>query len=948
MDKDRRKIEIKINLKKNIKTIIILGVVVFLVRLFFFFSIATAGSGITTNPGHPWSEVGDGSFAVNMTNLSSTRTFTFPDADATVLTTNAAVTVLQGGTGNTSFPIGAFLVGNGTSALTATSSPTVGWITATSTTASSTFANGINVTSGCFAMNGNCLTSGVSSVTNSDGTLTIAPTGGDIIASLNLTHANTWSGAQTFTALTRLNGNASTTQLSAIGKIYIGSTGTTTLVGDLGTSTFSGGIQAGLINISSTTATSTFANGINLGSGCISINGICVGSNAITSINGLNATSQTFATSSDTNLNLTIVSNGSIHTFNPVWVGTLAASRGGTGISNPTAAGVVVGSYAGGAYQQLATSSLGLLTTNVAEGNNLYYTDTRVNTYINASTTIPKTYTANTFTNANTFSGLGTFNGGLTVGSLVGPLQAQSGVVSATTSVGVTYGGTGLTTSPSNGQILIGNSSNGYTLSATSTLGVNLVDTTGTLGATRGGTGITNPTAAGILLGSYAGGTWQQLATSSLGLLTTNVNEGSNLYYTDVRVNAYINGSTTIPKTYTNNTFVGNQTLNGNVTIGTLSGPLQAQSGLVSATTSVGVTYGGTGLTSTPTYGQLLVGNSSGGYTLTATSSLGIISSAITQLGPAGQLQSGSIQTLATSSDTNIGLTITASNDTQTFTSNWIGTLAAGRGGTGISNPTAAGILLGSYAGGSYQQLATSSLGIALSNTTGILAATRGGTGLSTITNNQLLVGGPGNTVTQIATSSLGLLTTNIQEGSNQYFTDGRAQSATGFQKNGSNVTLTTASDFVGIGTSSPYAPLSVVGQVVATYFTATSTTATSTFAGPIQSSKLAVTGLASGCVQASTGGFLISTGVNCGSSSGGITSLAGQYSTGQTGATQTFATTSDTNIGLTITSTNDIHTFTPSWIGSLAAGRGGTGITNPTAAGILLGSHTPGVHGSN
>ena len=42
------------------------------------------------------------------------------------------------------------------------------------------------------------------------------------------------------------------------------------------------------------------------------------------------------------------------------------------------------------------------------------------------------------------------------------------------------------------------------------------------------------------------------------------------------------------------------------------------------------------------------------------------------------------------------------------------------------------------------------------------------------------------------------------------------------------NTTLNT----FGIGTTSPYAKLSVVGEVVATYFSATSTTATSTFAG--------------------------------------------------------------------------------------------------------------------
>lgn len=44
----------------------------------------------------------------------------------------------------------------------------------------------------------------VSSVSNSDGTLTISPTTGDVVASLALAHANTWTGLQTF-------GNSSTT-----------------------------------------------------------------------------------------------------------------------------------------------------------------------------------------------------------------------------------------------------------------------------------------------------------------------------------------------------------------------------------------------------------------------------------------------------------------------------------------------------------------------------------------------------------------------------------------------------------------------------------------------------------------------------------------------------------------------------------------------------------------
>lgn len=67
--------------------------------------------------------------------------------------------------------------------------------------------------------------------------------------------------------------------------------------------------------------------------------------------------------------------------------------------------------------------------------------------------------------------------------------------------------------------------------------------------------------------------------------------------YTDAAVNAYIHASTTIPKTYTANTFTGAQVFNGNVTIGSLTGPLQAISGLVSASSTLSVFYGGTGAT---------------------------------------------------------------------------------------------------------------------------------------------------------------------------------------------------------------------------------------------------------------------------------------------------------------------------------------------------------------
>lgn len=112
------------------------------------------------------------------------------------------------------------------------------------------------------------------------------------------------------------------------------------------------------------------------------------GSGGITSLNGLSGTTQTFTDPDDTNVTLTVNSSGTNHAFTLGWTGVLGVSRGGTNISNPTAAGVMVGSYAGGGWQQIATSSLGLLTTHVAEGSNLYWTQGRFDTaFGNKSTT---------------------------------------------------------------------------------------------------------------------------------------------------------------------------------------------------------------------------------------------------------------------------------------------------------------------------------------------------------------------------------------------------------------------------------------------------------------------------------------------------------------------------------------------------------------------------------
>ncbi|MHB8860387.1 MAG: tail fiber domain-containing protein, partial [Minisyncoccota bacterium] len=77
------------------------------------------------------------------------------------------------------------------------------------------------------------------SVSNSDGTLTISPTTGTVVASLNLAHANTWTGLQTFNAGTdmlagqayKYSGANVVTALTSLGDYFFGGAGNLTMTG---------------------------------------------------------------------------------------------------------------------------------------------------------------------------------------------------------------------------------------------------------------------------------------------------------------------------------------------------------------------------------------------------------------------------------------------------------------------------------------------------------------------------------------------------------------------------------------------------------------------------------------------------------------------------------------------------------------------------------------------
>lgn len=100
----------------------------------------------------------------------------------------------------------------------------------------STFTNagGINLTTGCFSVNGACIGGGGGSVTAVTGTYPIQSSGGTtpaISLAFGTTTANSWSQLQMF------NGGASTTQMSFFGPGYFGNTATSTINGNGATST---------------------------------------------------------------------------------------------------------------------------------------------------------------------------------------------------------------------------------------------------------------------------------------------------------------------------------------------------------------------------------------------------------------------------------------------------------------------------------------------------------------------------------------------------------------------------------------------------------------------------------------------------------------------------------------------------------------------------------------
>lgn len=299
------------------------------------------------------------------------------------------------------------------------------------------------------------------------------------------------------------------------------------------------------------------------------------------------------------------------------------------------------------------------------------------------------------------------FPSSLTIGSLTGPLQAVAGLVSASSSLSVGYGGTGSTTSL--GGILAGNGLNGI---KSVVIGTNLTFDGTTLNATGGGTGSAYPfytltnfgtttsatgTPMTLAEGAFASSTIVSASSTAPQNILLDATGDDVGWYDRIIANTYYEGTTTGTTLATSSA----PWLKVSPTGATIAGTVNI--GNLALTTNLSTVFGGTGLSGF-TANQIFYSNSIGtAFVQTATTTLGGGTTGLT-FSNTPFVIGGSASALG-------------------------GTLVVANGGTGLTSLPANQLLYGGAAGAGVAGVATSSetCSSPISCTTHIVVGSGGG-----------------------------------------------------------------------------------------------------------------------------------------------------------------------------------------------------------------------------